>query len=167
MLFNIFEKNAAIEPEKIAIIEDEGQITYSDLQKMIDTYVNLFTHEGAFKVDFGELVVMALPKSINQIAIILSLWKLGATVVPLNYNIGSDKLLSAASNLNAKFMIIESAIDFAQHESKKIFSVIMCLNIIEIKLSIRKLNYLLTYKLIFLSFVLNSPYFFISSFMLI
>ena len=122
MLFNIFEKNAAIEPEKIAIIEDEGQITYSDLQKMIDTYVNLFTHEGAFKVDFGELVVMALPKSINQIAIILSLWKLGATVVPLNYNIGSDKLLSAASNLNAKFMIIESAIDFAQHESKKIFS---------------------------------------------
>lgn len=80
-IVSLFTKSAKHFPDRIAIIEKETQITYSELAKEIDVTAAYFQQKGISKND---RVLVFVPMGINLYRIVLALFKIGATAVFLD-----------------------------------------------------------------------------------
>lgn len=85
----VFENAARIHPRCVAIeFESTAYVTYEELF----IKVNNLTHSLRDIVSKAELVPVLLPRSIQQVAVILSLAKLGVAYVPLDIDIPNARL---------------------------------------------------------------------------
>ncbi|MGJ3233765.1 AMP-binding protein [Marivirga sp.] len=80
-IVSLFTESAKHFPDRIAIIEKETQITYSQLAKEIDITAAYFQQKGISKND---KVLVFVPMGINLYRIVLALFKIGATAVFLD-----------------------------------------------------------------------------------
>ena len=90
----LFEDGIRSCPEGTAIqFECSRRVSYQDLGGMVDFMVSKL--HGA--VRFGQLVPVILPRSIQQICVILAIFKLGAVYVPLDAETPDTRLCSMVS----------------------------------------------------------------------
>ncbi|ADR21621.1 peptide synthase [Marivirga tractuosa] len=80
-IVSLFTESAKHFPDRIAIIEKETQITYSELAKEIDITAAYFQQKGISK---GDRVLVFVPMGIDLYRIVLALFKIGATAVFLD-----------------------------------------------------------------------------------
>jgi o-succinylbenzoate---CoA ligase len=90
-------KYAKETPENDAIITDSRTYTYFELEEMTSWFATKFVHEGIM-----EGVRMGLPMSNNEtyIAILVALWRIGATAIPLDPRIPGESLSEIFDKLN-------------------------------------------------------------------
>lgn len=101
----LFEDAARTCPQGTAIqFEFSKRVTYQELKYMVDVLASNL--QGLVRKN--QLVPVLLPRSIQQICVILALAKLGAAYVPLDAGSPDTRLCSIVSAIRAKLIIAET-----------------------------------------------------------
>ncbi|MGI4815607.1 MAG: class I adenylate-forming enzyme family protein, partial [Janthinobacterium lividum] len=98
-------RNARKFPERIALIDERGQLTYAALEAQTCHFASYLAARG---VQRGDKVALLAKSSINWVVAFLAVLKLRATVVPLNYRLTPDDILGNVEDAECKLMITTS-----------------------------------------------------------
>lgn len=125
----IFENAARIHPRCVAIdFETTASVTYEKLL----VKVNRLTYSLRGIVNRTELVPVLLPRSIHQVAVILSLAKLGVAYVPLDVDIPNARLKKIFQATHASTIIttdqIRARLEKAEIKVSNYFDPDQCLH---------------------------------------
>ena len=94
--------HAAAQPDKIAIVDDEGKITFRELQSRVNRWANAFRDLG---VGPDDKVSVLLHNSGRFLEAVTALGKLGATPVAINYRFKSEEVLYVANHSESKVLV--------------------------------------------------------------
>lgn len=87
--FSMFGRNINVDPDKTALISDEQELTYKQLDERISRTVSALTELG---LQSGSKAAVLGSHNAEFIILILSLWRIGAVPVPLNNRLKDDEL---------------------------------------------------------------------------
>nr|WGE05187.1 AMP-binding protein [Bacillus subtilis] len=85
-LQDMFEKQAVLTPERIALICDDVQVNYQELNQEANRLARLLIEKGIGPEQF---VALALPRSPEMVASMLGVLKTGAAYLPLDPEVSS------------------------------------------------------------------------------
>ncbi len=100
---------AAVQPDKLCLADDNGQVTYREYADRIGRYAACFRQDG---IGAGDAAVVEACQTIEYLAIELALQLIGAIFVPVEHNCAADKISSFAQRARAKAVITCKAADF-------------------------------------------------------
>ena len=86
---DLFEAQVDRSPDKIAIIDEENQITYRELDQRANRLAHLLRANG---VTTETLVGICLPRNVDMVVCLLAVLKADAAYVPLDPNFPRDRL---------------------------------------------------------------------------
>lgn len=88
-LQDMFEKQAILTPERIALICDDVQVNYQELNEQANRLAHLLIEKGLGPEQF---VALALPRSPEMVASMLAVLKAGAAYLPLDPEFPADRI---------------------------------------------------------------------------
>lgn len=88
-IVDLFFDAAGKYPNKIAIIEKENKVSFSELERQVQETSLYFTQKGIQK---GDLVMVFVPMSIDLYRIVLALFNIGATAVFLDEWVSKSRM---------------------------------------------------------------------------
>jgi len=101
-LHNYFEDYALKSPYKIAIEHENVSITFFDLNTRANQLARLLNENG---IQTGDIVAVAIERSINMIVAILAILKVGGAYLPINIDYPKERNELIVSNSAAKLML--------------------------------------------------------------
>jgi len=104
-ILKILRDQANINPDKVAVIFRDEEIT---LKKLEERYLALANSLKKIGVEKGDRVALYLPNWPEYIYSYLAIWALGAIAVPLDFMLTSDELSSCLVHSEAKVLIIKT-----------------------------------------------------------
>ena len=113
-VYKLFMNQSVLNSEKIAINHNNKRITYSELNKLICYYSALLREKN---VDSQSVVAIEMNTSINRIAIIFAILKLGACYLPLLKAWPISKKNSMMDIAKAEVIVTDNVIDHYGIES--------------------------------------------------
>ncbi|MDD5722872.1 MAG: AMP-binding protein [Syntrophales bacterium] len=99
----IFDRAAEKYRDKIAVIDDYGQLTYQQLKNQIDTVATNLSRQG---IGRGDVVTVQLPNWKESLVAIHAVSRLGAVCMPISPNSRLLDLSSMMQRAGAKALII-------------------------------------------------------------
>ena len=94
---------ADVQPDKLCLVDDEGQVTYKEYADKIKKYAQCFVNAGLKEKD---AVVVEACQTIDYLATELALQLIGSVFVPVEHNCAVDKIRSFADRAEAKAVIV-------------------------------------------------------------
>ena len=104
-IYDTLKVTAERYPDKVGIIDANGQITYADLRKRTDDLAAYLHHE--LGVGAGSRVAMMMVNSIDFCVVLYAVLKLGATVVSVNTKCSRDEIRFVLDNSQASCLILD------------------------------------------------------------
>jgi amino acid adenylation domain-containing protein len=101
----LFESQAARTPQAIAVSDEQGEITYADLNHRAN---QLARYLGELGVGRETLVGISLPRSISMVISLLAILKAGGAYIPLDPNFPLDRLRYMLNDSGAPLLITQS-----------------------------------------------------------
>ena len=92
-----------VQPDKLCLVDDNGQVTYKEYADKIKKYAQCFTNAG---LKSGDAVVVEAWQTIDYLATELALQLMGGVFVPVEHNCAVDKIRSFADRADAKAVIV-------------------------------------------------------------
>jgi long-chain acyl-CoA synthetase len=136
----LLDKQAQNYSDKTAMVFKDQSISYLKLKETCFSLANSLNKIGVKK---GDKVGLYLPNSLEIVYCYLAVWSIGATVVPLDYSLTEDELLSCISHAEATCFIAKSKPNIDLERLKKacphLKSVIICQGKIEATLAFEDL----------------------------
>ena len=115
--FNVlFEENVKRNPEKKAIIYDDGIVTYAELDEMSNRVAYFLENEGACTND---IISVVLDRTIDFYITVLGIIKIGAGYLPIDPTYPSDRINYILNDSNCKFIITSQNTDIITNSSSK------------------------------------------------
>src|SRR4051812_8058108 len=90
------EKRAMITPERIALIDEQQSLTYSQMSKRIENSASIL--QSSCSIQKGDRIGILSNNSIDYIITLFAAAKLNAIVVPLNIRLSTDELVYQISD---------------------------------------------------------------------
>ncbi|MDD3087240.1 MAG: AMP-binding protein [Candidatus Omnitrophica bacterium] len=103
-ILDILRDQANINPDKVAVIFRDEEITLKKLQERYLTLANSLKKIG---VEKGDRVALYLPNWPEYIYSYLAIWALGAIAVPLDFMLTSEELSSCLMHSESRVLIIK------------------------------------------------------------
>lgn len=100
---------ASVQPDKLCLVDDEGQVTYRAYAEKIRRYAGCFAHMGLKAKD---AVVVEACQTIDYLASELALQLMGAIFVPVEHNCAQSKIAGFAARCNAKAVLVCKEADY-------------------------------------------------------
>jgi amino acid adenylation domain-containing protein len=101
-IIRLFEERANINPESIAIVFDNGKLTYSELNEKANRLANVLKN---YSIGPGDFVGLMLRRSPELIICLLAIFKNGAAYVPLNLADPEKRIMSNIISARIKYLI--------------------------------------------------------------
>lgn len=101
-VLEIFYDNVIKYPDQTAVVYENETITYKNLYKKVCAIENELLKN---KVTFQEIVAIYMPKSVNYVASILAVLKLGAIYLPISYDYPLNRINYMLENSKTKLVI--------------------------------------------------------------
>ncbi|MGQ4712493.1 amino acid adenylation domain-containing protein [Streptomyces anulatus] len=98
----LFERQAASTPDAIAVLADDGSLTYRELNARANRLARLLVARGAGPEG---LVAVALPRSTGQIVGLLAVLKSGAAYLPLDPDYPADRLVHMTADAAPRLVL--------------------------------------------------------------
>lgn len=111
----VLDRQAARHPDKAAVIFRGEKISFRALREASFKLADSLAHRGIAR---GDRVAICLPGGPEYIYTYLACWSLGATVVPLDFMLTQDELLSCLSHSQAKMLIAVPRANISLEELK-------------------------------------------------
>ncbi|AFH63028.2 non-ribosomal peptide synthetase [Paenibacillus caseinilyticus] len=105
-LHGLFEKQAALAPDAVALLSDEGELTYRQLQERTDILAARLRAEG---LGPGRFVGVLAERSIGMVCAALAVMKAGAAYVPLDVSLPESRLRTIAAALDMGALVVSAA----------------------------------------------------------
>jgi amino acid adenylation domain-containing protein len=109
----LFDRQAARTPEASAVTHKGQSLTYAELREKVDALCCELGRRGAQP---GEIIGLALPRSLDLIVTMLAILKSGAAYVPLDPTYPSSRLTAAIKQASPRFVITTAAVRTALPE---------------------------------------------------
>lgn len=97
-----FENQVLKTPDDIALIAEDGEFTYGELNRKANRIANSLIKKG---IKSGSNVLVMLNRDSNQIASILAVLKTGSTVIPLDIDFPKDRVNYVYENSKASYIL--------------------------------------------------------------
>ena len=107
-LIEIFYENVIKYPEQTALVYNDENITYKNLYKKVCAIEKELVKNN---VNFQDIVAIYMPKSIEYIASILAVLKLGAIYLPVSYDYPEERIKYMFEDSKTKLIITKNKID--------------------------------------------------------
>jgi amino acid adenylation domain-containing protein len=95
---------AELMPDAIALQQAERAATYGELEALIDNATSQLRQRG---VVGGDRVVICSERSIEWVAAILAVWRVGAIYVPLDFKYPADRRAWILANAEPKLVVVD------------------------------------------------------------
>ena len=106
-LHTFFEEQAALTPERVALVYEDEQLTYGELNKRAN---QLAHHLRRLGVSTETLVAICLERSIEMVVGLLGILKTGGVYVPLDPSDPQQRLLFTLSDSQAPVLLTQSSL---------------------------------------------------------
>ncbi|MBD1865072.1 MULTISPECIES: AMP-binding protein [Trichocoleus] len=93
----IFESQVQRTPDGVAVVHHDQQLTYRELNAHANQLARYLSARG---IGAGQLVAIALERSLDLITAILGVLKAGAAYIPLDSTLPKDRIISILSDAN-------------------------------------------------------------------
>ncbi|AOW95020.1 non-ribosomal peptide synthetase [Rhodococcus sp. WMMA185] len=100
--FEAFMRHVASTPEAVAVIDSHGQVTYAELSDRADRIAALLHRRG---VSVESVVGLALPRSIEMVATVVGVLRLGAAYLPLDLNHPAERISYMLADSAAQVLV--------------------------------------------------------------
>ncbi|PHQ80375.1 MAG: hypothetical protein COB66_04920 [Coxiella sp. (in: Bacteria)] len=104
LLHDLFEEQAAINPENIALQAESVTFTYLELNNKANSLANILQGRG---IEKGDVVSILMSKGCEQVVSILAILKLGAVYLPLNIEDPIDRINSIIQKAKVKLNLTQ------------------------------------------------------------
>ncbi|MFD7665829.1 amino acid adenylation domain-containing protein [Streptomyces sp. NPDC059788] len=101
-LHGLFEAQAARTPGHVAVVHEDEQLTYAELDARAARLARLLVDRGARP---EEPVALVLPRSVDQVVAMLAVLKAGAPYVPLDPEYPVERLRHVAADSGARLVL--------------------------------------------------------------
>ena len=88
-IVQLIDRHCQIAPDSVAITCDGGSISYSDLFRRSTSIAKVLRQH---EIGMGDLIAVQLPRSIEQIIIIIGILRVGAAYLPIEQNAPVDRV---------------------------------------------------------------------------
>lgn len=102
-----FEQQAALTPNAVALIFNQHQLTYAELNAKANQLAHYLREKS---VQANDRVAICLPRGVDMIIAVWGVLKAGAAYVPLDANYPADRLNYILQDASAKLLISNTAI---------------------------------------------------------
>jgi len=101
----LFEEQVKKLPDSIAVVFDNIQLTYRELNKMVNQLANYLRNTYTIKSD--DLLGIILDRNINFLVSILAVFKIGIAYIPIDPAIPDNRIKSIIKESKPKFLLTE------------------------------------------------------------
>jgi amino acid adenylation domain-containing protein len=101
---DIFEEQAERSPERVALVYDQAELTYTELDRCSNRLAHYLRACG---VEDGDRVGICVERSLDMIIGLLGILKAGAAYVPLDPNYPQERLECMAADAGLKVLLIQ------------------------------------------------------------
>lgn len=101
------EIHAHRQPDRIALVDEDGEISYETLNRIANQYANYLIDKGLEK---GQTVGICVDRNVNFVIAMLAVLKAGAAYVPLVPDHPEDYLQEIADDADIHFVLTEQAL---------------------------------------------------------
>lgn len=108
LIHEIFEEQAALFPNKVAVVSGNVQLTYKELDERANRLAN-FTREK-YNVQPGDLIGIMMDRSEKMITGILAILKAGGAYVPVDPEYPAERIDHMLADSNVKVLLTESRV---------------------------------------------------------
>ena len=115
-IIKILEERAKNSPDKPAVIFRDQVISFLKLKEVSSSLAGAFKKLGVSK---GDRIAIYLPSWPEYIFSYLSIWRVGATAVPLDFMLTEDELASCLTHSEAKILIAKPKANLSLDSLKK------------------------------------------------
>lgn len=105
LLAQLLVESAKVNPEQIAIIDAQRQVNYRELNELSDHFAHHLLQSG---VSYGDHVGIYLNKSLEAVAAIFGVLKIGAVYVPLDMTAPKQRIAYIIDDCQIKVLICSS-----------------------------------------------------------
>lgn len=103
-VYELFQRQVCICPDKIAIFQNNIGLTYKELNNL----ANLIALKlKKYSINYGDIVCLAFKNSIEFVASVLAIQKLGACYIPIDVNYPEDRIKYIIKNSNSKIILTQ------------------------------------------------------------
>ncbi|WP_173964025.1 condensation domain-containing protein, partial [Flavobacterium collinsii] len=107
-IIDLFEDQVAGTPNNIAVVFDETQLTYQELNEKANQLA--FYLRDRYAVEADDLIGIKLDRSEKMLIVILGILKSGAAYVPIDVNYPQERIAYIEKDSNSKIVIDEEAL---------------------------------------------------------
>lgn len=104
-IVGMIEKQIRDSPEAIAATIEERSFSYADLEQASCQIARLLQSRGAKP---GDLIAIQLRPSLNMLAAIVGIWKIGCAYLPLDYRMPKDRLRYIFDDAGFQYLLVDS-----------------------------------------------------------
>ena len=109
LINKIFENIAQDNPEKTILYAEDGELTYSQLNKKANKIANALIDKG---VKVEDKIMFMMKRNSDLIATVLGIVKAGATFIPIDPNYPENRIKQILEDSNSKFIITSENIEY-------------------------------------------------------
>lgn len=102
----LFEAAAASHLNKVAVICGDAQATYGELNKRANHFAHVLAQHG---IGPGDLIGVALDRTVDLVAVFLAVLKSGAAYVPIDPTFPAQRITHMLMNADPKLLIASSS----------------------------------------------------------
>jgi amino acid adenylation domain-containing protein len=106
-IYELFARQAAAQPDAVALRQDKAQVTYGELLRQAQQYAQALADKGVVP---GDAVGLCLGRGVDSVALMLAINMCGAAWLPLDPAYPSDRLLQMTQAVALRFIITDSAV---------------------------------------------------------
>lgn len=110
-VFDLFLDSASFHKHRLAVHDQEQRLTYFDLLQKVQGIAAQLSRHG---VVAGDAVAVSVARDHNLLAVLLAIWSVGATYVPVDPNYPDKRKLYILQDCSAAAVIVDSVADLLE-----------------------------------------------------
>jgi amino acid adenylation domain-containing protein len=103
----LFEAQVEQTPSAVAVLSDDGQFTYRELNQRANQFARLFQRQGIAR---EKLIGVCLPRSADTLAVLLGIWKTGGAFLPLDPDYPPERNAFMLRDAGAMLLITQTSL---------------------------------------------------------
>ena len=119
-ILDLFEENAQKNPNNLAVIFENQQLTYKELNEKANSLANFLIEKGITNKDFVSILVDRSP---NLIVAVYAVIKAGASYIIINKDYPEERINYILKDSNSKYTITDdffNDFDFSKYDNKNL-----------------------------------------------
>ena len=150
---DLFQRQAAISPDAIAVVDSQGSITYQELDDQSSILAKVLINQGIGKDDF---VGIMLPRCKEFLVAVLGVFKAGGAYVPLDPEYPEAHLSYILNNAQAKLLLSTSSLAIEKNFTGKLYDKMLFIDDIDFNSEPVPINHSHPYSLAYMIYTSGS-----------